>query len=219
MSKYILISHPLCPYVQRAAISLIEKDLAFERVDIDLANKPDWFLQISPLGKTPVLVVDGKAVFESAVICEYLDETTPSKMHPEEALERAMHRSWIEFASATLNSIAGFYNATDERALAIKVAELQGRFSILESHLGAGPYFAGDHFCMVDAAFAPVFPYLEVFEQIADFAFFAYLPKLTAWRSALQKRASVRSAAHENYAALLQEFLRARGSALSRRMQ
>ncbi|MFZ6872212.1 glutathione S-transferase family protein [Undibacterium sp. Di27W] len=219
MSKYILISHALCPYVQRAAISLIEKGLAFERVDIDLANKPDWFLQISPLGKTPVLVVNGKAVFESAVICEYLDETTLSKMHPEKALERAMHRSWIEFASATLNSIAGFYNATDERTLAIKIAELQGRLSILENHLGAGPYFAGENFSLVDAAFAPVFRYFEVFEQIADFAFFAYLPKLTAWRSALQKRASVRSAAHENYVALLLEFLRARGSALSRRMQ
>ena len=50
-----LISHKLCPYVQRAVIALSEKGVAFERIDIDLANKPDWFLAISPLGKTPVL--------------------------------------------------------------------------------------------------------------------------------------------------------------------
>src|SRR4029450_6177472 len=70
-----LISHKLCPYVQRAVIALTEKGIPFERIDIDLANKPDWFLKISPLGKVPVLVVaqDGRevALFESNVICEY----------------------------------------------------------------------------------------------------------------------------------------------------
>ena len=58
-----LISHKLCPYVQRAVIALTEKDTAFERIDIDLANKPDWFLKVSPLGKTPVLMVGEHAIF------------------------------------------------------------------------------------------------------------------------------------------------------------
>src|SRR5215217_8798089 len=74
-----LISHKLCPYVQRAAIVAQEKGIQFERVDIDLANKPDWFLAMSPTGKVPVLEVtdtDGSVhvLFESAVIAEYLDE-------------------------------------------------------------------------------------------------------------------------------------------------
>lgn len=42
-----LISHKLCPYVQRAVIALTEKGVAFERVDVDFANKPDWFLKVS----------------------------------------------------------------------------------------------------------------------------------------------------------------------------
>ena len=54
------ISHKLCPYVQRAVIALNEKGVPFERIDIDLANKPDWFLKISPLGKVPVLLVDDR---------------------------------------------------------------------------------------------------------------------------------------------------------------
>ena len=74
-----LISHKLCPYVQRAVIALTEKGVPFERIDIDLGNKPDWFLKISPLGKVPVLrveTVDGEAVlFESNVICEYIEDT------------------------------------------------------------------------------------------------------------------------------------------------
>src|SRR4051812_13364367 len=77
-----LVSHKLCPYVQRAVIALMEKGVPFERVDIDLANKPDWFLAISPLGKTPVLQVGDTAVFESAVILEYLEETQPNALHP-----------------------------------------------------------------------------------------------------------------------------------------
>ena len=77
-----LISHKLCPYVQRAVIALTEKGVAFERIDIDLASKPDWFLKVSPLGKTPVLVVGEHAIFESAVILEYLEETQAGPLHP-----------------------------------------------------------------------------------------------------------------------------------------
>src|ERR1044072_3824574 len=99
-----LISHKLCPYVQRAVIALKEKGVPFERIDIDLANKPDWFLKISPLGKVPVLVVerDGHevALFESNVICEYIEDTFPdAKLHPQDALDRAQHRAWMEFGS------------------------------------------------------------------------------------------------------------------------
>ena len=46
----VLVSHALCPYVQRAAILLVEKGVPFERRDVDLANKPRWFLDVSPLG-------------------------------------------------------------------------------------------------------------------------------------------------------------------------
>lgn len=87
------MSHPLCPCVQRAAIVRDEKGLPFTRRDVDLARKPDWFLHVSPLGRTPVLLVEDVAVFELAVICEYLDETAQPRLHPEDALQRAIHRA------------------------------------------------------------------------------------------------------------------------------
>src|ERR1700751_419970 len=102
-----LISHKLCPYVQRAVIALTEKGVPFDRIDIDLANKPDWFLKLSPLGKTPVLVVGDRAIFESAVILEYLAETQAGPLHPADALERAEHRGWIEFGYRRANDIRG----------------------------------------------------------------------------------------------------------------
>src|SRR5712671_4259106 len=128
-----LISHKLCPYVQRAVIALTEKGVAFERVDIDLANKPDWFLAISPLGKTPVLLVGDTSIFESAVILEYLEETQPKPLHPADPLARAEHRAWIEFASAVLNDIAGFYAAPNEAAFKAKASQLEQKFARLEA--------------------------------------------------------------------------------------
>jgi glutathione S-transferase len=50
-ARLTLVSHHLCPYVQRAAIALTEKGVPFERRHVDLSTKPDWFLAISPLGK------------------------------------------------------------------------------------------------------------------------------------------------------------------------
>lgn len=221
-TKLTLISHLLCPYVQRAIIVLEEKQIAYERIDIDLANKPDWFLKVSPLGKTPVLLVDRHAIFESAVICEYLEETTARALHPQDPIVRAQHRGWMEFASATLNSIGALYGAPDERTLDAKVADLQTKFAQVEKELNTvgrnEPYFAGESFSLVDAAFAPVFRYFDVFDTIDDFGVFTSAPKVRAWRKALQQRPSVRSAVRADYAQLLYDFLLRRNSELSRRM-
>lgn len=197
---------------------LAEKGAPFERRDIDLAAKPDWFKQASPLGKTPVLLVGDEAIFESAVICEYLDETMPPRLHPAHPLRRARHRAWMEFGSALLNSIAAFYNAADEAALAARAAEIRARFVQLEAALGDGPYFAGASFSIVDAAFGPVFRYFDVFDAIGNFAFCDGLSKLQRWRGVLASRRSAAEAVRPDYPALLRRFLLARGTAISRRM-
>jgi glutathione S-transferase len=214
-----LISHPLCPYVQRAAIVLQEKGIAYERRDIDLANKPGWFLDISPLGKTPVLLVDDEAIFESAVICEYLDDTLAPRLHPKDPLQRARHRAWMEFGSSLLNTIGGFYTAPDQAALQARAAEIRARFEQLDTALlNDGPYFDGGHFSIVDAVFGPVFRYFDAFDAIDDFGFFTDLTRLAAWRARLSERPSVRDAVKPDYLERLNGFLRARKSALSQRM-
>lgn len=214
----ILISHPLCPYVQRVAITLAEKGIAFERRYVDLANKPAWFLEISPLGKTPVLLVGDTAIFESAVICEYLDDVYSPRLHPEDALVRAQHRAWMEFGSSILNNIAGFYNAAEATALEARRQELIAKFLQVEAMLTQAPYAAGARFSLVDAVFAPIFRYFEVFVRIDEFDFFAATPKVSAWRSALAERESVRNAVTTDYGQRLWEFLLARDGALAKRM-
>jgi glutathione S-transferase len=218
-AKLKLISHKLCPYVQRAVIALIEKSVPFERIDIDLANKPDWFLAISPLGKTPVLQVDEKAIFESAVILEYLEETQPKPLHPAEPLVRAEHRGWIEFGSAVLSDIAGFYAAPDEATFVAKTAQLEARFVRLEARVAASPWFDGGEFSLVDAVFGPVFRYFDVFDNIGDYGILAGKPKLARWRQRLAARRSVRAAVSADYPVLLRDFLNRRNSWLSQLQQ
>lgn len=214
-AKLKLISHKLCPYVQRAVIALTEKGVPFERIDIDLANKPDWFLAISPLGKTPVLLVGDKAIFESAVILEYLEETQPKPLHPADPLTRAEHRAWIEFDSTVLGDIAGFYAAPDEANFTAKALQLEQRFARLETRIAASPWFDGSEFSLVDAVFGPVFRYFDVFDTIADFGILAGKPKLARWRKALAARPSVRAAVSADYPVRLRDFLHRRNSWLS----
>jgi glutathione S-transferase len=211
-----LISHTLCPYVQRAVIALTEKAVAFERIDIDLANKPEWFVAISPLGKTPVLQVGDIPIFESAVILEYLEETQPHQLHPSDPLSRADHRAWIEFGSAVLNDIAGFYAAPDKPAFETKTSQLEQRFARLESRVIAAPWFDGEHFSLVDAVYGPIFRYFDVFDEIADFGILARKPKLWRWRDALAARPSIRAAVSPDYQALLGGFIDRRNSWLSK---
>jgi len=217
MAAYHLISHDLCPYVQRAVITRVEKRVPFKRTYVDLANKPKWFRQISPLGKTPVLTVDGQVLFESAVICDYLDEVEAPRLHPDEPLARARHRAWVEFASATLNTIGAFYNAPGAAALERQRIALIEKFETLETQLNQhdGRYFAGADFSLVDPAFGPVFRYFDVFDSIRDFRIFENTPRVARWRAALAQRSSVRDAAVRDYPERLRVFLLSRNSALS----
>lgn len=208
-----LISHPLCPFVQRAAIVLLEKGVAFERIDVDLAAKPDWFLALSPTGKVPLLLVgrpDGTEVtiFESIVICEYLEETQGgATMYSTNPLARARQRSWIEFAGSTLSDAWKFLHATDRLTAETRQAALRTKLERLEPELGAGPYFDGFHFSMVDAVFAPIFRYFGVLDPALSHRVFHELPRVDTWRYALADRPSVIHAVGADYGSRLREYL------------
>lgn len=219
-----LVSHHLCPYVQRASIALDEKGVRFERTYIDLKAKPDWFLKVSPLGKVPLLQVPqpgGEAVlFESTVIAEYVEESQAGrKLHPEDALERARHRGWMEFGSSILSDLWGFETARDQETYEQKRQAVAGKFATMEVALGDGPYFAGTQFSLVDAVFAPVFRYFDLFDTLADHGIFDGLDRVNAWRKALAERPSVKAAVTPDYGERLMAFLREHDAYLLRARQ
>ncbi|SDP67338.1 glutathione S-transferase [Phyllobacterium sp. YR620] len=213
MPSLVLISHLLCPYVQRAAIALAEKGVPFEKIYIDLAAKPDWFLKISPLGKVPLLRVPqadgGEAIlFESSVIAEYIDESQPGpKLHPDDALTRARHRGWMEFGSSILSDLWALETTKDGAVFEEKRKAITEKFGRVEEVLGDGPFFAGAGFSLVDAVYAPIFRYFDTFDEIVELGIFTDYPKVRAWREALATRPSVREAVTPEYPQLLHAFL------------
>jgi len=210
-----LVSHHLCPYVQRSVIVLSEKNIPHKRTYIDLNNKPEWFKEISPTGKVPILKVGNRHVlFESMVICEFLDEVTPGSMHPEDPLEKAQHRSWNEFASQILSNIAQLYNAKNRHDFIELSGQLIKKFERLEDEVVL-PYFSGELFCMTDAAFGPVFRYFDVMDQYFEGDIFAGLNRVKQWRELLAQRESVKDAVTGDYPERLTTFLLNRHSYIS----
>lgn len=212
-----LVSFALCPYVQRAAITLAEKAVPFTRIDVDLADKPDWFRAISPLGKVPLLQVGETVLFESAPIVEYLDEVHAPRLHPDDPLTRARHRAWMEVGSSILADLWVVETTADAAAFDEKLAAIYAKFARIEAVLGDGPYFDGGTFRIVDAVFAPIFRYFDVFDTFTDLGAFEGLPKVQAWRAALAARPSVQGAVAPDYAARLTAFVVDKAGVLARR--
>jgi glutathione S-transferase len=191
MSKPELISFETCPFVQRSVITLLEKGIEFDITYIDLENKPDWFLKISPFGKVPVLKVDDKVVFESAVINEYLDEVNPPSMHPSDPLEKALNRAWIEFSSGLNMSMFFWAMAKNQDDHDRHFEKMMSDLKKVEAQLNATPFFNGGSFCIIDAAFAPFFMRLEFIADALGTHYLEKTPKLLAWHQALMAKESV----------------------------
>lgn len=215
MSELELISNYLCPYTQRAGIQLLEKGVPFERIYIDLADKPDWFLELSPLGKVPVLKTPQGAIFETSVICEYIEDAYPHALHPSSPFDRAHHRAWAEFASSIISDVYMFYTAPAEDSFAKKSSDLAMKMGWIDKHLVGTPYFFGDDFSLVDAAYAPIFRLFETFDGIGDFGIFTGHERISDYRAALAERESVRNAVVDDYAQHFVTYLKGQNSYLS----
>ncbi len=197
--KLTLVSFPTCPFVQRAVIALKERGVDFDAVYIDLADKPDWFLAISPLGKVPVLKIerdgeDPAILFESTVILQYLDETLPgARLFPEDALARARQRAWVEYAGSLLGDLFKLAQAPDQGTFDEALAAVKSRLAPLEAEV-RGPFFAGAGFSAVDVVYAPAFRQIDALESVRPLNLLNDFPALDGWRRALAARDSVRDA-------------------------
>ena len=211
MSEYELVSFSLCPFVQRSVITLKHKHIDFDVNYIDLKSPPQWFLEISPMGKVPVLKVNGVALFESAVINEYLDEVTGGGLLPKDALDKAQCRAWIEFASELLGNQYMSLIAKDEAGFRERMAGLQKHFARLEQVI-QGPYFLGSDFTLVDTAFAPFFMRHAIVEGLLGEDTLADYPKIKAWSEALLAMDEVQHSVPENFQAEFVDYCKKESS-------
>ena len=197
MAKYLLVSFKTCPWVQRSAIILREKNTPFEFRHIEPDNRPDWFLAISPHKKVPVLSIDDKvSLFESSAIAEYLDETIAPRLHPDDPVLRAINRAWTDYIPTFASAVTATGYAADEAAYKAAAEKIPAAFAQLERALekqGAGPFFNGAKYSLVDAAYAPFLQRYVFLDRVKPLGVIEKFPRLKAWADTLMKRPSTHS--------------------------
>jgi len=191
MKKPRLISFKICPFAQRSALLLKEKNVDFDLEFINPDEPPLWFAELSPTGKVPVLDVDGTAVFESSVIAEYLDEVNPPSIHPSDPLEKATNRAWVEYTSPIYMSIFKLIMAKEEAGFKTIKAELEDQLGGLDDAFSNEPWFNGESFSMVDIAAAPIAVRLDIIKNITGVDVLEDYPNLASWFTRLLERKTV----------------------------
>lgn len=220
MTKYMLVSFKTCPWVQRSAIVLREKNTEFEMRHIEPDNRPDWFLAISPHKKVPVLRIDDKlSLFESNAINEYLDETIEPRLHPAEPIERALNRAWTDYVPTFASAVTATAYADTEADYDKAAAGIPAPFERLEKALEKqvrGPFFNGEKYSLVDAAYAPFLQRYFFLDRVRKLGHIENYPRLKAWGEALMKRPSTHSFPAAEFEAMYRDGLKRRDKWVSR---
>lgn len=189
-----LLYSPTSPYARKVRITGIEKGFAdrIEIVGVDVLGKPDMVRGDNPLAKIPTLVLDdGSSLFDSPVICEYLDGLAPTaKLIPEGAARFDVLKRQA-LADGAMD--AAFNLVMERRRPETQRSEewttrwtnaLTHALATLETELPASPTFDLGWIAALCAA-----DYIEF--RLGDLGFAARTPKLTAWRERMAGRESV----------------------------
>lgn len=177
-------------------IVLRAKNVDFEVTYINLQDKPDWFLKISPHGKVPVLLVDGQPLFESNAIAEFLDENVHPRLHPEDLIKRARNRAWVENVRDFSSSIRDLYYTNTKEEFNANLKNIPVQFQKMENAIkedrgNDGPYFNGAELCIVDASYAPFLQRFSFVEKSAKTGLIAKFPLLNSWADALERNEAI----------------------------
>jgi glutathione S-transferase len=180
-----------CNFCHRSEIAFAVKGIEIDTVDIDLVERPEWFVEKASAGSVPLLEIDGDAIHPSTVINEFIDERWPSPpLFPADPIERAEARTWIEWFN---NGPCPAYerrlmNVRPERddaltdALIAQLTEMERR---LADRGYGGDYWHGSGLGVVDATAAPMFVRFVGLRHFYGIDVPEHLGRVRAWRDTL----------------------------------
>jgi glutathione S-transferase len=167
-----LVGSLTSPYVRKVRIVMAEKKLDYQ-LELEDVWHHDTISKVNPLGKVPVLVMEGgEAVFDSRVIVEYVDTLSPvGKLIPERGRERAEVRSWEALADGVMDAgiLARLENTFNGRSEAQRsevwiqrqLGKVHGALAAMSQGLGDKPWCTGIHFTLADIATGCALGYLD----------------------------------------------------------
>jgi glutathione S-transferase len=176
---------------------LHEKGIDFDVHEVDLSNKGEEFLKVSPYGKVPVLRVNQTSLYESNIVNEYLDEVYDSpKLMPKDPEERALVRSWMAFADdyffpSIYRVRMGLQRGYSEDEIQEAKEKLDDALSRLEHQLEDRQYLVGEY-TLADIAHAGNFHRLRVLARSGEFPLHKY-PNVMAWMDGVEGRESYKA--------------------------
>lgn len=175
----------VCPFVHRVRLALHEKNLEFEYVHVDLRNKPEWYYDVLPSGRVPLLEDGDARLYESSVICEYLEDAYPQpSLWPARPARRGQARLWISWYNDQL--IPAFYKLLTRSEGA---KELEEMLQKLESEAFPGDWVVGEGPTLADLE---LYPWVERWCVLSHYRGFEFPPgKLNDWRRRMEARPSV----------------------------
>jgi glutathione S-transferase len=204
MADIRLFSARACPFAHRTRLVLSHKRLAFELVEIDLQNKPEWFdSRVSGYGKVPAIEHGEARIWESAIINEYLDEVFPEpRLLPSEPSQRALARIWIDHANTRfapafgklLRAPTSSEQSTARRELVDELGRLEKNG--FAQHAGEGPFFLGAKPSLVDFSFYPWFERWAGLAHYRGLQISSEHKHVNRWLDAVRQLDAVRE--HEN---------------------
>ena len=197
-----LYDYPDCPFCQKVRVVLVEKDLEYETVFVDLRRgeqKTPEFLRLNPYGKVPVLVDDDEVIYDSTVINEYLEDEYPlPHLMPEEdsqgrarvrMLEDYCDNSFIPPTTMLLAQVRKPEAERDAQRVEQTREELRRCLYFLRDKLDGHEYLVGNEFTLADVAFAPR---MMVLGRLG-FEFEPALASVQTWLDRIRVRPSVRA--------------------------
>src|SRR5215212_5169962 len=171
---------------------LHEKGIDFEVNEVDLSNKSEEFLKVSPYGKVPVLRVNGTSLYESNIVNEYLDEVYESpRLMPDDPEYRALARSLMAFAddyffTSVYRVRMGLQRGYSEDEIQEAKEKLNDALSRLEHQLEGKKYLMGEY-SLADIAHAGNFHRLRVLAKSGEVLLHNY-PNVSAWMERVEGR-------------------------------
>ncbi len=215
MPKIKLITSKLSPYGLRVEIALIEKNIPYEKQEVDLSSKPDFLTKDCPTGKVPLLYCDDKPLFESIAICEYLEDAfTQNPLHPQDMYMKAWHRGWMEFSNGILASTFGLIFSQDQQNFDLRKADIDSKLKILDANLKFNPYFDGDRYSMVDVCLASAFKPLTFIDKKFTLELFDLHKNVATYVEGAVTRGSIHKALASDYEDVFKHFIEKKKSHL-----
>ncbi len=199
-----LYGTPTSPFARKARIMLAEKNIAHEFI-VARPSPPDSPVpRFNPLGKIPTLVRDdGRALYDSSVIVEYLDTIgSGPKLIPEDFESRIEVRRWEALGDgvteATININHEYREPADKQRgpewFKRQQLKIDRGLAIMEQDLGGNEYCFGNRFTLADLASGFALDYLD--SALPDYEWRSKHPALMKLSSRLATRPSFISTAH-----------------------